>query len=251
MGMDKPEDVAKLLPLSEIYKDVAQPAAKQVGGALESTAKVARLLLAPIEYLAAQSERWQRYLKRIAEQVPEERRIEAHPQVAGPVLEGLRYVDENNVIADLFVNLLARAIDQDRVREAHPAFANIISQLSSDEAQIIFWLRKKRYLYRQYAAFNTEKATFSARQIVENEFPTDRLIFPENFAVYMDHLYSLNLAGIWQEGNQESIFEGEPAIQTGVNITSYADLTSFGRMFAQACVPEELPSSLTKPNNAS
>lgn len=141
--MDKPEDIAKLLPLSEIYKDLAQPAVKQVGGALESTAKVARLLLAPIEYLAAQSDRWQRYLERIAKQVPEERRIEAHPQVAGPVLEGLRYVDEHNIIADLFVNLLARAIDHDRVSEAHPAFASIISQLSSDEAQIIFWPQKK------------------------------------------------------------------------------------------------------------
>ncbi|ALF55792.1 hypothetical protein ACX27_27760 [Nostoc piscinale CENA21] len=244
MGMDKPEDIAKLLPLSDIYKDLAQPAAKQVGGALESTAKVARLLLAPIEYLAAQSDRWQRYLTRIAEQVPEERRIEAHPQVAGPVLEGLRYVDENNVIADLFINLLARAIDRDRVSEAHPAFASIISQLSSDEAQIIFWLRKKRFLYRQYAAFNSEQKTFSAKQVIENEFPTNKLIFPENFAVYMDHLHSLNLAGIWQQGNQEPIFEGEAAIQTGVNITSYAQLTSFGSMFAQACVPEKLPDSI-------
>jgi uncharacterized membrane-anchored protein YjiN (DUF445 family) len=241
MGMDKSEDIAKLLPFNEIYKDLAQPAAKQVGGALESTAKVARLLLAPIEYLAAQGDRWQRYLERIAEQVPEERRIEAHPQVAGSVLEGLRYVDEHNVIADLFINLLARAIDHDRVSEAHPAFASIISQLSSDEARIIFWLQKKHYVYRQSSAFNSEQGTFSARQVIENEFPIDKLIFPENFAIYMDHLYSLNLAGIWQEGNQEPILEGEPAIQAGVNITSYAQLTSFGRMFAQACVPEELP----------
>jgi Abortive infection alpha len=240
--MEKPEDIAKLLPLSEIYKDLAQPAVRQVGGALESFAKVGRLVLAPIEYLAAtQSDRWQKYLKRIAEQVPEERRIEAHTQVSVPVLEGLRYVDENNIIADLFVNLLARAIDQDRVSEAHPAFASIISQLSSDEAQIIFWLRKKHYRYRQYSAFNSQQRTFSVRQVIENEFPTDKLIFPENFEVYMDHLHSLNLAGIWQDGNQEPIIEGESAIQTGVNIKSYAGLTSFGRMFAQACVPEELP----------
>ncbi|MEO1671116.1 MAG: DUF4393 domain-containing protein [Cyanobacteria bacterium J06631_2] len=248
--MNKSEDIAKLLPLNEIYKDIAQPAAKQVGGALESTAKVARLLLAPIEYLAAQSDRWQRYLERVAEQVPEERRIEAHPQVAGPVIEGLRYVDEQNVIADLFINLLARAIDQDRVSEAHPAFASIISQLSSDEAQIIFWLQKKHYVYRQYSAFNSEQGTFSAKQVIKNEFPIDRLIFPENFVIYMDHLYSLNLAGIWQEGNQEPIFEGEPAIQIGVNITSYAQLTSFGRMFAQACIPEELPDSVIKSGEA-
>jgi Abortive infection alpha len=208
------------------------------------------MIVAPIEYLAAQNDRWQRYLRRVADQVPEEKRIEAHPQIAGLVLEGLRYVDEHNIIADLFINLLARAIDNDRVNEAHPAFASIISQMSSDEAQIIFWLRKKSYLYRQYSVFNSEKRLFSVREVIENEFPTDKLIFPENFEVYMDHLYSLNLAGIWQEGHQEPILEGDPAIQIGVNITSYAQLTSFGKMFAQACVPEKLPDSIINEGEA-
>ena len=83
------------------------------------------------------------YSERVAQLVPEDRRIEAPAQVVGPVLEGLRYVDEHNVIAELFVNLLARSIDSDRVSEAHPAFASIISQLSSDEALIIYMLYKK------------------------------------------------------------------------------------------------------------
>lgn len=55
--MDKPEDIAKLLPSNKIYKDLAQLAAKQVRAALESTTKVARLLLAPIEYFAAKRDR--------------------------------------------------------------------------------------------------------------------------------------------------------------------------------------------------
>jgi hypothetical protein len=36
--------------------------------------------------------------------------------------------------------------------------------------------------------------------------------------MYIDHLHSLNLAGIWQDGNQEPIMEGTPPRQTGVNI---------------------------------
>ena len=54
--MSTSEDIGKLLPISDIYKDIAQPTARQIGGALEYTAKVARLLLAPIEYLAAYGE---------------------------------------------------------------------------------------------------------------------------------------------------------------------------------------------------
>ena len=141
--MSNPEDIAKLLPLNEIYKDLLQPAAKEVGGALESVAKVGRLVLLPIDALAPFSDRLRGYFKRIAEQVPEERRIEAHPQISGPVIESLRYVREDNIIADLFVNLLSRAIDQDRVGEAHPAFVSIISQLSSDEALIIWFANSK------------------------------------------------------------------------------------------------------------
>lgn len=227
-------------------KTSLNPQQGKSGEQLESTAKVARLLLAPIEYLAAQSDRWQRYLQRIADQVPEERRVEAHPQVSGPVLEGLRYVDEHSIIADLFINLLARAVDRDRVSEAHPAFSNIIAQLSADEALIIFWLQKKRYLYRTYIPLNPEAKGILSNQakVIENEFPTDKLIFPENFAMYIDHLDSLNLAELRPEDHSDSIFDEEqPTVQIGLNIPYSADLTPFGRMFAQACVPEELPAS--------
>lgn len=242
--MSNPEDIAKLLPLNEIYKDLLQPAVKEVGGALESVAKVGRLVLLPIDALAPFSDRLRGYFKRIAEQVPEERRIEAHPQISGPVIESLRYVREDNIIADLFVNLLSRAIDQDRVGEAHPAFVSIISQLSSDEALIIWFLQKKRYLYRQYSSFDSTSNTFSPSQLIENEFPVDKLTFTENFEVYMAHLHSLNIAGTWQEGNQIPIREGEPSVQTGVEIISYSTLTSFGKMFAKACVPETLPKEM-------
>lgn len=247
--MSKPEDIGKLLPIGEIYKDVAQPAARQVGGALESTAKVARLLLAPIEYLAAYEERWQRYLERVAQKVPEDRRIEAPSQVVGPVLEGLRYVNEQDVIAELFVNLLARAIDSKRVSEAHPAFASIISQINTDEAQIIYRLHQRSFIRRTYSALNAQTNTFSGGQLLSDEFPVEKLIFPENYLTYIDHLHSLNLAGMWQQGNQEYVYDEESRQQIGVNINSKAQLTTFGEMFARACVPDQLPDELFEMNN--
>lgn len=240
--MDKSKDIAQLLPLNDIYKDIAQPAAKQVGGALESTAKVARLLLAPIEFLAAQGERWQRYLQRVAEKVPEERRIEAHPQIVGPVVEDLRYVDEQSIIAELFVNLLARGIDSERVNEAHPAFVKIISQLSSDEAKMIYWLRKKRHHYTQYEAFNPDTKQVSSCKIIKNEFPSDKFTFPENFNIYLSHLDSLNLVAVFSgEFDREIVCEGSIQVPKGTFYRSYVELTSFGKMFAEACVPEEFP----------
>lgn len=234
------EDIGKVVPIAEVYHDVAQPAAREAGEALGNAAKVARFALAPVDYLAAQHQRWKRYLERVAEKVPEERRVEAHPQLAGPVFAGLQYVEETSINAELFLNLLARAIDRERISEAHPAFAHLISQLSPDEALILLLLKQRPFIFRQHAVYHQESSTFEPKTTIHNEFPLDELVFPENFGLYMDHLHSLNLAGIWQDGNQEPIMEGSPSHQTGVNIKSLITLESFGKMFAQACVPDDL-----------
>ncbi|HWF62559.1 MAG TPA: DUF4393 domain-containing protein [Nitrospira sp.] len=233
------DELDKTLPIKDLYDDLAKPTTREVGSALGNIAKVVRFVLAPIDFLAAKHERWQRYLERVGQQVPDDKFIEAHPQLAGPVLEGLRYVREDGLIAELFINLLARAIDRDRVSEAHPAFASIISQLSPDEALILYNLKKGRYELRQKATFDPQTSLFSQREVVTNNFPSDILAFPGNLFLYLDHLHSLNLAGVWQLGNQEIIYEGEPKQQIGVLINSVMALTPFGELFVRACVPDE------------
>ncbi len=234
------DDLGNALPIKDIYEDLAKPAVREAGSAIGNVVKVARFILAPIDYLAAQHGRWQRYLERVAQKVPDEKRIDAHPQLAGPVLEGLRYTEEGSLTAELFLNLLARAIDRDRVDEAHPAFASIIAQLSPDEALVLYHLRKRPFKLTQTAALDPDVRLFSPRTTVENEFPTRELAFPNNFFMYMDHLHSLNLAGVGQQGNQEATYEESPRRQTGVIIRSSIALTPFGELFSKACVPEDL-----------
>jgi len=234
------EELAKKIPVDKAYDDLASPAAKQVGSALESTAKAARWIIAPLDYLAAQNDRYQNYLQRISEKVPTENMIEGHPQIVGPALDGLKYIPPEDIISELFVNLLSRAIDKERVSEAHPAFTHIINQLSPDEAVVIYHLSKKGYEYLTYAAYNTESNTFAPREIKSNQFPVDNLASPENYDFYMDHLHSLNIAGIWQQGNQKPIMDKETNKQIGVEINSLAKLTPFGQLFSKACIPEDI-----------
>ena len=56
----------------------------------------------------------------------------------------------------------------------------------------------------------------------------------------MDHLHSLNLAGIWQKGNQKATYDEKTQQQTGVEINSLAQLSSFGQLFAKACIPNDI-----------
>ncbi|QQG65652.1 DUF4393 domain-containing protein [Desulfobulbus oligotrophicus] len=232
------ENLSKILPVDKIYEDIAQPAFREIGDAARSSVRAARFLLAPVDYLAAHQVRWQRWLKKINDQVPEKNLILAHPQLTGPAIEGLRYLEEENILAELFVNLLARSIDKDRVSEAHPAFAKIIAQLSPDEALIIYLLNKEERILKQYSKYFHKTSTFGPREIVENHFPLAKLAYPQNYFMYMDHLFSLNLAGVWQHGNQEPIMKN--GLQTGVNITSYAQLTPFGKLFSKACLPNNI-----------
>jgi len=91
---------------------------------------------------------------------------------------------------------------------------------------------------RQQAPLNLKAGTSGPRTTVRNEFPLSELVFPDNFYMYMDHLNSLGLAGIWQLGAQEPILEN--GTQTGVFINNAIRLTVFGETFAKACVPDTM-----------
>ena len=64
------EDIVKVLPVEKVYDDLAAPAFKEIGEAARNTIKASRFILAPIDYLAAQHERWMNFLKRVNNKVP-------------------------------------------------------------------------------------------------------------------------------------------------------------------------------------
>jgi hypothetical protein len=231
-------DISKVLPIEKIYDDALSPAMKQFGGITENTVKCLRFVLAPIDALAAQQDRYQRFLQRVSDKVPEENMVEANPDLATKVLEGLRFQRDDGILAEMFINLLAKAINKEELGVAHPAFATIISNLVPDEALILYHLSKTHHVIRQSSSLNRANNTFGPKHLISNTFPTKDLAYPDNFFMYSDHLHSLNLTGIWQVGNQQPIMQG--SVQTGVNITSHAALTEFGRLFAKACLPDDI-----------
>ena len=232
------DDLSKLIPTEMVYKDAAQPAFKELGESLGKTIKAARFLLAPLEYLAAQHDRWEKYLEKISRNVKEENLVEGHPQIIIPALEGLSYSQDGTIIANFFINILSRAIDKTTLDLAHPAFPKIIQQISPDEAIVLFYLKKKSYKIRQQSDFDHQKHRFSNKRTTIDEIPIDSLMYPQHIWLYMDHLNSLNLAGTWQVGEQEVIHDEITKHQIGIYINSERRLTVFGELFAKACVPD-------------
>jgi len=100
------EEIAKQLPIKQIYDDVAQPSAKQVGTISEDLLRTLHLVLAPIQITSALQDRFRNFVNKSIRKIPEENRIQPPPQIAGPVLEGIKYEPEGTPIDEMFSRIL-------------------------------------------------------------------------------------------------------------------------------------------------
>ena len=124
-----------------VYQDTLQPAAKEVGNALQTVAKTLHIVLAPVSALVWGYDKLKEFVStQVAERlkdVPQARLASPPPNIAGPALEALKYTGYDKDLRELYANLLATAIDTQTLRHAHPSFVQVIQQLSPDEAKML------------------------------------------------------------------------------------------------------------------
>ena len=138
------EQIGKLIPqetIGKLYDDLLSDTAKEVGKVGVDIVKTARLILAPLQVTAALQDRFVEMVQRIQGRVPEDKQIEPPAEVVGSVLEHMRYLDESSALWSMYEEVLTKAIDKDENSNIHPSFAHIVSQLSRDEAWILYRLR--------------------------------------------------------------------------------------------------------------
>jgi hypothetical protein len=136
--IDAVKGVAEAVP---IYDDMVQPAAKELGKGLLTIAKTVNVALSPLAGMVWGYEKiMDLFIPKLEERlknVPTENIVTPKISVAGPILEALRYTGSEESLSDLYANLLATSMDKETATTAHPAFAEIIKQLTPDEARII------------------------------------------------------------------------------------------------------------------
>lgn len=76
-------------------------------------------------------------LTEITKEVPPESIIEPRPSIVGPALQGLAFSHEEPPLKEMYLRLIASAMDARVSRGIHPAFVEIIRQLNADEAAIL------------------------------------------------------------------------------------------------------------------
>lgn len=72
-----------------------------------------------------------------AEAIPSEHIVEPKASIAGPTLQGLAFTHEEPNLKEMYLNLLATAMDGRAASLAHPAFVEIIKQLDSEDARLV------------------------------------------------------------------------------------------------------------------
>ncbi|SHF67894.1 protein of unknown function [Salegentibacter echinorum] len=116
----------------EVYKDIAKPAAQEVGNV---TGRTVKALLAPLRGMLWGWEQIEKIIeegvKKRIENIPENKRKTPDPEIAVPAIESLRYTAQNETLREMYLNLLGNSMDSRKDKIVHPSFVELIKQMNS------------------------------------------------------------------------------------------------------------------------
>lgn len=131
----------------QAYDDILSPGAKEIGKGVHTIAKALNVALSPLDGLVWGFERLKEFLENdVCRKLKEREATEITtplPSVAVPTLAALAYLGKEPQLREFFANLLVSAIDIKTAERVHPAFVEIIKQLSSNEAKILSSVRMR------------------------------------------------------------------------------------------------------------
>ena len=258
--VDAVTGVVKAIP---VYQDIAQPAAQEVGKALQTIAKTVHIALAPVSALVWGYDQIKDFVSsKVADRlkhVSPENIVTPKPNVAGPALEALRYTGHEETLSDLYANLLAASMDKATAEGAHPAFVEIIKQLTPDEAKLVaLFLREMPFtLVNVRWEFKTQtEGKIGGKEVLVNFSHLGEIAgceFKHLVPAYIDNLCRLGLAeipsmfvymssGVYDALEKSPVVESlRQRIEQNPEITAVVQrkglrVTELGKQFARICV---------------
>jgi Abortive infection alpha len=252
-----------VLESTPVYQDAVQPGARQVGKALETVGKAVNVALAPVAALVWGYEKICTWLAPALEarllSISPDQIVTPRAMIAGPAIEALRFAGGEESLRELYANLLATAMDSDTAHNAHPAFVEIIKQLSPDEAKLLSHIahvpsHQRGFVDVHAAATQGGKTTFLTHFSILGE--SAECAYPDLTASYLENLARLGIvelqSGTWWTNEKagptyeritaharvcelvtriEAMERYTPAIEKGA-----IEITTLGHQFIESCV---------------
>lgn len=135
------KDIASELPLKDAYQDLVHPSAVAFGKTVSLPFRAVNVLLAPIAKWILQGEAKLEAVSQLVakevENVPEEKLVPPEPYVAVPAFQAISYSLDSDELRDMYAKLLATAINTETKSKAHPAYVEMIKQLSPLDCRVL------------------------------------------------------------------------------------------------------------------
>lgn len=126
--------------IDKVYDDAVHPAAFEIGKTVGLLARSINAALSSLEIWVLKREYNKEQVKVELEKnlspVPPEKIVSPEPYVAVPALQAISYSMSNKELCDLYAKLLAKSMVTDTKDKVHPAFIEIIKQLSPNDALV-------------------------------------------------------------------------------------------------------------------
>jgi hypothetical protein len=230
-------DILDSKTIQKIYDDTLSNPAKETSRILTDGVKTFRLLAAPIQLAAGYQDRLEKWINRVIRNIPDERLQPVPSGLGGPIIQELRYLDDGDDIAEMYLNLLKKAMDKETMNIAHPAFAKLIGLLSPDEVMILHLLQQKSFEEKYEIDWDPKSLKFKNKRITMQQFPVSQLVYPDHFYIYTSHLISLDLIQFPVYHKEATFYEDKSRGQKGEIGYCRLMLSEFGEMFVNACQP--------------
>lgn len=183
------------VPVEDLSKNALDKPTKELGEGLGS---LFWLVFSPIHAARASLEpRINQYKKNLEEKlskIPPDNLIEPPLNIVGPALEAAKYYIEDDDLREMFANLIANSMNVETQSRTHPAFVEVIKQLSPFDVKILRILRDNYYWPVAKLKFRLKDSSAA------KTFPDDIFPFPEmyhyNYKDYSSGVDSLVRLGL-------------------------------------------------------
>ena len=135
------ENVGKELPIKEMYSDLLKPSFSRLGKLGDDILKFVALPFTFLGMTADELElKYKGFVSQAINKVPEEKRIKPSPLVAGPLLEHVKYLfneEKEIILQKMFAELLGNASNSDIKEQVQPSYVHTLKQLTWKEAELL------------------------------------------------------------------------------------------------------------------
>lgn len=197
---------------------------------------------------------YQDYVNRTSKKlndIPINKLIEPPLNIIGPAIEASKYYIDSEYLREFFANLIAASMNNDKIKDVHPSYVEIIKQISPDEAKLLKYIAGENHaLYNVHSkqpdgSYHIVMRNFSVIAFHAGcESPLDIATYLDNLSrlglIQLDSSKHINNTDLYTEIEEHAFFQGAikyiSPLGTIEKHKGVIESTIYGKHFFNSCI---------------